>query len=81
MEGKLILQKILFKYLLIFLSKGCPRLPTIGFDPKVSVESVDLCEKIPNVCESHMMNICIHYVFFGASDILVYNSKLSRKWK
>ncbi|CAF3354792.1 unnamed protein product [Rotaria socialis] len=28
--------------------EGCPRLAAIGFDPKVSIESVDLCEKIPN---------------------------------
>ncbi|CAF4256660.1 unnamed protein product [Rotaria socialis] len=28
--------------------KGCPRLPAIYFDLKLSLESVDLCEKIPN---------------------------------
>jgi len=28
---------------------GCPRLPVIDFEPKISVESVNLCEKIPNV--------------------------------
>ncbi|CAF0965313.1 unnamed protein product [Adineta ricciae] len=40
---------ILFEF--IFLSR-CPRLPTIGFDPKVSIESVNLCEKIPNYITS-----------------------------
>ncbi|CAF1254501.1 unnamed protein product [Rotaria sordida] len=28
--------------------EGCPRLPAINFDLKLSIESVDLCEKIPN---------------------------------
>ncbi|CAF4979087.1 unnamed protein product, partial [Rotaria sp. Silwood1] len=32
--------------------EGCPRLPAISFDPKVSIESVDLCEKIPNYITS-----------------------------
>ena len=29
--------------------KGCPRLPALSFDLKLAIESVDLCEKIPNV--------------------------------
>ncbi|CAF3260744.1 unnamed protein product [Rotaria sp. Silwood2] len=28
--------------------EGCPRLPAINFDLKLSIESIDLCEKIPN---------------------------------
>ncbi|CAF0888609.1 unnamed protein product [Adineta steineri] len=32
--------------------EGCPRLPAIGFDPKVSIESVNLCEKIPSYITS-----------------------------
>jgi len=48
MEGKFNI-KIIFEFIFIIFIEGCPRLSAIGFDPKVSVESVNLCEKIPNV--------------------------------
>ncbi|UJR14946.1 hypothetical protein I4U23_001927 [Adineta vaga] len=32
--------------------EGCPRLSAIGFDPKVSIETVNLCEKIPSYIAS-----------------------------
>ncbi|CAF0735791.1 unnamed protein product [Adineta steineri] len=33
--------------------EGCPRLPGLGFDLKLSIESVNLCEKIPNYINTH----------------------------
>jgi hypothetical protein len=47
MEGKSLEKKVSSSYKYLF--KGCPRLPALGFDLKVSIESVNLCEKIPTV--------------------------------
>jgi hypothetical protein len=50
MEGKSEERKAFLRC--IYLFKGCPRLPALSFDLKLSVESVNLCEKIPNVIYS-----------------------------
>lgn len=52
MEGKNVKQRL---KLLVFLfvvnsnRSGCPRLTAIDFELKLSIESVNLCEKIPKV--------------------------------